>query len=232
MHQRTAQTADTMAVTRPTSTPDLSHPGLLVMDVDSTLIDEEVIDLLGAAAGVGEQITAITDHAMCGELDFAGSLKARVKLLQGLSINILDEVYAQLHFTHGALELIDELHRREWKVAVVSGGFHEIVDRLARTAHIDHWLANRLGVEHGALTGEVIGDIVTKDTKLHALRRWSAEEGIDMGQTVAVGDGANDIPMIRAAGLGIAFCAKPAVQREADRSIEQRDLTQVLDLLA
>lgn len=231
MHQQTSQALDNITAPPVASKPDLDRPSLLIMDVDSTLIDEEVIDLLGMAAGVGERITTITDHAMCGELDFAGSLKARVKLLRGLPVSAFDKVYAEVHFTRGAIDLINELHRHGWKVGVVSGGFHDIVDRLARQAHIDHWLANRLGTAHGVLTGEVIGQIVTKETKLHALRQWSADDGIDPDQIVAVGDGANDIPMIRAARLGIAFCAKPAVRREADRAITQRDLMEVVRIL-
>ena len=127
--------------------------------------------------------------------------------------------------------LIDELHRHGWKVGVVSGGFHEVVDRLAAEGHIDHWLANRLEVVDGALTGKVLGNIVCKTVKLHALQAWAARDGVPMSQTVAVGDGANDIPMIQAAGLGIAFCAKPKTQLAAHESINERDLTKVLDFL-
>ena len=126
------------------SLPTLSAPGLLVMDVDSTLIDEEVIDELGVAAGVGEQIASVTARAMNGELDFREALRARVALLKGLPTTIFDEVYHRVHFTHGALELIDTLHAHDWKVGVVSGGFHEVVDRLAADAHLDYWIANRL----------------------------------------------------------------------------------------
>ena len=121
------------------SLPTLSAPGLLVMDVDSTLIDEEVIDELGVAAGVGEQIASVTARAMNGELDFREALRARVALLKGLPTTIFDEVYHRVHFTHGALELIDTLHAHDWKVGVVSGGFHEVVDRLAADAHLDYW---------------------------------------------------------------------------------------------
>lgn len=213
------------------NTPTLSEPGLLVMDVDSTLIDEEVIDMLGDAAGVGSQIANITARTMAGELDFCEALRARVALLKGLSQHIFDDVYHHVHFTTGALELIETLHSHGWKVGVVSGGFHEVVDALAKDAHLDHWLANRLAVQDGYLTGEVIGDIACRTTKLHALQQWAQDDGIDMSQTVAVGDGANDIPMIQAAGMGIAFCAKPAVQQAAHHAIHTRDLRQVLDLL-
>ncbi len=211
--------------------PTLARPGLLVMDVDSTLIDEEVIDELGEAAGCGERIAEVTARAMRGELEFCDALRARVALLQGLPVSVFDTVHDKLHFTNGALELIDTLHAHGWKVGVVSGGFHEVVDRLVAEAHIDHRLANRLEVRDGHLTGKVLGDIVCKTVKLHALREWAKREGVDMAQTVAVGDGANDIPMIQAAGLGIAFCAKPKTQLAAHEAINERDLTKVLDFL-
>ena len=213
------------------SLPTLSAPGLLVMDVDSTLIDEEVIDELGVAAGVGEQIASVTARAMNGELDFREALRARVALLKGLPTTIFDEVYHRVHFTHGALELIDTLHAHDWKVGVVSGGFHEVVDRLAADAHLDYWIANRLEGADGRLTGKVLGEIVCKTVKLHALREWAKQLDIPMSQTVAVGDGANDIPMIQAASLGIAFCAKPKTQLAADEAINDRDLMHVLDYL-
>lgn len=214
-------------------TPTLRRPGLLVMDVDSTLIDEEVIDELGEAAGVGERISAVTARAMNGELDFAQALDARVALLKGLPTSIFDDVYRRLHFTNGALRLIDELHAHGWKVGVVSGGFHEIVDRLAEAAGLDYRIANRLEVDGSTctLTGRVDGPIVTKDVKLRAMRRWAAADGVDATQTIAVGDGANDLPMIGEAALGIAFCAKPAVRRAAPHTIDERDLTRVLDYL-
>lgn len=212
-------------------TPTLSQPGLLVMDVDSTLIDEEVIDELGAAAGIGEQIASITARAMNGELDFREALQARVALLRDLPTSVFDDVYRRVHFTHGALDLIDALHAHGWKVGVVSGGFHEVVDRLAADAHLDFWIANRLEAADGRLTGRVLGDIVTKDVKLQSLHDWASHMGINMDQTVAVGDGANDLPMIHAAGLGVAFCAKPAVQADAPHRVNERDLMRILDFL-
>lgn len=211
--------------------PTLSRPGLLVMDVDSTLIDEEVIDELGAAAGVGGEIASVTARAMNGELDFREALEARVALLKGLPVSIFDQVYHGVHFTNGAIDLIDALHAHGWKVGVVSGGFHEVVDRLAEDAHLDFWIANRLESNDGKLTGQVLGSIVTKDVKLESLRTWANRMGIDMAQTVAVGDGANDLPMIHAAGLGIAFCAKPKVQREAEHCLNERNLAKILDFL-
>ena len=211
--------------------PTLSRPGLLVMDVDSTLIDEEVIDELGAAAGVGDEIASVTARAMNGELDFREALEARVALLKGLPVSIFDQVYHGVHFTNGAIDLIDALHAHGWKVGVVSGGFHEVVDRLAEDAHLDFWIANRLESNDGKLTGQVLGSIVTKDVKLESLRTWANRMGIDMAQTVAVGDVANDLPMIHAAGLGIAFCAKPKVQREAEHCLNERNLAKILDFL-
>ena len=135
------------------ATPTLSKPGLLVMDVDSTLIDEEVIDELGEAAGSGDEIAKVTERAMRGEIEFCDALRERVALLKGLPVGVFDTVRDKLRFANGALALIDELHRHGWKVGVVSGGLHEVVDRLAAEGHIDHWLANRLEVVDGALTG-------------------------------------------------------------------------------
>ena len=196
------------------SVPTLSEPGLLVMDVDSTLIDEEVIDELGVVAGCGEEIAGVTARAMRGELEFCDALRARVALLKGLPVSAFDT-----------------LHEHGWKIGVVSGGFHEVVDMLAAEGHIDYWIANRLEVADGCLTGKVLGEIVSKTVKLHALQTWADRLGIPMSQTVAVGDGANDIPMIQAAGLGLAFCAKPKTQLAADKAINDRDLTHVLDYL-
>lgn len=213
------------------SVPTLAEPGLLVMDVDSTLIDEEVIDELGEAAGSGEEIAKVTERAMRGELEFCDALRARVALLEGLPVSVFDTVHDKLHFTKGALELIDTLHAHGWKVGVVSGGFHEVVDKLAAEGHIDYWIANRLEVADGRLTGKVLGEIVCKTVKLHALRKWAKQLDIPMSQTVAVGDGANDIPMIQAASLGIAFCAKPKTQLADDEAINDRDLMHVLDYL-
>jgi phosphoserine phosphatase len=201
------------------------------MDVDATLINEETIDLLGALAGVGDDMAAITARTMAGELDFAQSLRRRVALLEGLDASALDKAFHSSHFTTGAFELIDALHRCGWKVGAVSGGFHETVDRLASAAHLDHWLANRLEAHNATLTGKLAGSIVTKDTKADALRIWAASDGISLDHTVAVGDGANDIPMLEQAALGIAFCAKPAVRQRADACIDTRDLRLVLDLL-
>ncbi len=205
--------------------------GLLVMDVDSTLIEEEVIDLLGEKAGLGEKISEITEAAMSGELDFKEALKERVDLLSGLPTTIFDEIYKEIHLTNGATGLIETLHGRGWKVGVVSGGFHEIVDKLAVDLKLDYVFANRLAVQEGYLTGETYGTIVDKSFKLERLKQWAKENKLDLSEVVAVGDGANDIPMLNAAGLGIAFCAKPAVKAAVAYHIDKRNLLMVLELL-
>jgi len=205
--------------------------GLLVMDVDSTLIMEEGIDLLGEEAGVGAQVAAITERAMRGELDFEAALRERVALLKGLPEDIFTRIAERIHFTPGAEELVDELHKRGYKVGLVSGGFHETVDRLAEQLGIDYVKANRLEIQQGFLTGQVLGEIVTKDTKLAMLNAWAAENKLELNQTIAMGDGANDLPMIQAAGIGIAFMAKPIVREQAPYQIQECNLYRVIDLL-
>ncbi|WP_060976062.1 phosphoserine phosphatase SerB [Streptococcus sp. CCH8-C6] len=205
--------------------------GLLVMDVDSTLIMEEGIDLLGEEAGVGAQVAAITERAMRGELDFEAALRERVGLLKGLPEDIFTQITEKIHFTPGAEELVDELHKRGYKVGLVSGGFHETVDRLAEQLGIDYVKANRLEIQQGLLTGRVLGEIVTKDTKLAMLKAWATENKLELNRTIAMGDGANDLPMIQAAGMGIAFMAKPIVRDQAPYQIQECNLYRVIDLL-
>ena len=205
--------------------------GLLVMDVDSTLVQEEVIDLLGDEAGVGQQVADITERAMRGELDFRQALEERVATLEGLPESIVDKVYARIHFNKNAKELVAELHARGYKVGLVSGGFHETVDRLAAEAGIDYVKANHLEVVDGVLTGKTYGDIVTKEIKVQKLRDWTAENELVLSQTIAMGDGANDLPMIHEAGIGIAFCAKPIVRQQAPYQINEPDLYKVIEIL-
>ncbi|MGQ7359463.1 phosphoserine phosphatase SerB [Streptococcus suis] len=205
--------------------------GLLVMDVDSTLILEEGIDLLGEEAGVGEQVAAITERAMRGELDFEEALRERVSLLKGLPISVFDKIMEKIHFTPGAVELVKELKARGYKVAVVSGGFHETVDRLAAKLELDYVRANRLEVVDEKLTGQVLGEIVTKETKKACLEAWAAENGLDLSQTIAMGDGANDLPMIQTAGMGVAFCAKPIVREQAPFQINEKNLYKLIEIL-
>lgn len=204
---------------------------LIVMDIDSTLINEEVIDLLGEEAGVGEQVAAITERAMRGEIDFKQALEERVGLLTGLGQEVFDRTFERVTFTPGALELVCAAHERGWKVGVVSGGFHEVADRIVETAGIDYCLANRLEVVDGKLTGRLAANIVTKESKLVQLLDWSVECGVDIAHTVAIGDGANDIPMIQAAGTGIAFCAKPKTREAAPFAINERNLMLVMNII-
>ncbi|EMB97272.1 phosphoserine phosphatase SerB [Streptococcus mutans] len=205
--------------------------GLLVMDVDSTLVQEEVIDLLGDEAGVGQQVADITERAMRGELDFRQALEERVATLEGLPESIFDKVYARIHFNKNAKELVAELHARGYKVGLVSGGFHETVDRLAAEAGIDYVKANHLEVVDGVLTGKTYGDIVTKEIKVQKLRDWAVENELVLSQTIAMGDGANDLPMIHEAGIGIAFCAKPIVRQQVPYQINEPDLYKVIEIL-
>lgn len=205
--------------------------GLLVMDVDSTLILEEAIDILGDKASVGAKVAQITERAMRGELDFEAALRERVGLLEGLPESIFEEVLAEIHFMPGAAQLVDELHRRGIKVGLVSGGFHETVDVLAQDLGIDYVQANRLEVKDGYLTGRVLGQIVTKAVKLQKLQDWAAENDLGLEQTIAMGDGANDLPMIGAAGIGIAFCAKPLVRQQAPYQINEKNLYKVIEIL-
>ena len=204
---------------------------LIVMDLDSTLINEEVIDLLGEEAGVGEQVAAITERAMRGEIDFKQALEERVGLLAGLGQEVFDRTFERVTCTPGALELVRAAHERGWKVGVVSGGFHEVADRIVETAGIDYCLANRLEVVDGKLTGKLAAEIVTRERKLDALRSWAQELGLPLSQTVAMGDGANDIPMIQAAGTGIAFCAKPKTREAAPFAINERNLMLAMDII-
>lgn len=204
---------------------------LIVMDIDSTLINEEVIDLLGEEAGVGEQVAAITERAMRGEIDFKQALEERVGLLAGLGQEVFDRTFERVTFTPGALELVQAAHARGWKVGVVSGGFHEVADRIVEAAGIDYCLANRLEVQGDKLTGKLATEIVTRERKLDALRSWAYELGLPLSQTVAMGDGANDIPMIQAAGTGIAFCAKPKTREAAPFAINERNLMLAMDII-
>lgn len=204
---------------------------LVVLDVDSTLINEEVIDLLGISAQKGAEIQRITERAMAGELDFANSLQERVALLSGLPESILHEIASRISLTKGAAEVIAQLHRCGHQVALVTGGFIEVIEPLARTLGIGLIRANSLEIENGRLSGKVKGDIVDKIGKAKALEEFASELGIDLEDTVAIGDGANDVEMLHRAGYGIAFCAKPLLQEHADTIIHHRDLTILLPML-
>ena len=204
---------------------------LVVLDADSTLIQDEVIELLADAAGSRDLVTDVTERAMRGELDFAQSLRERVLTLAGLPESVFADVGRRIRPTDGVDELIAGIHAGGGIVGVVSGGFHELLDPLAAELGVDRWRANRLEVESGHLTGRVLGPIIDAEAKAVALREWAAQDGIALSQTVAVGDGANDLRMMNAAGLAVAFNAKPRVKREADLVIDHCNLSQVLPLL-
>ena len=204
---------------------------LVQLDVDSTLIQQEVIELLAAKAGVGSEVISITEQAMRGEIDFEKSLRARVALLKGLPVSAISEVQKQILLTPGAKTLVSTLHTLGHTVAVVSGGFIDVIAPLLKELDIKYFKANSLGIENGVLTGEVIGPVIDRAAKAAALREFAVAQSISMDQTIAIGDGANDLDMIAAAGLGIAFNAKPAVKAAADSSISQPYLDSVLYLL-
>ncbi|KAA0024173.1 phosphoserine phosphatase SerB [Antrihabitans cavernicola] len=204
---------------------------LIVFDVDSTLIQGEVIEMLAAHAGVEDEVREVTEAAMRGEIDFTESLHRRVATLAGLDESVLDEVGDSLQLTAGARTTIRTLRRLGFHCGVVSGGFRQVIDKLAHELELDFVQANTLEVIDGKLTGRVIGDIVDRQAKATALRRFAAEVGVPMEQTVAVGDGANDIDMLNAAGLGVAFNAKPALREIADMALSHPFLDAVLFIL-
>lgn len=204
---------------------------LVVMDVDSTLIQQEVIELLAAKAGALKEVQEITSAAMRGELDFSQSLVARVALLKGLPESTLDEVRGEITLTPGARTLVQTLKKLGHSVAVVSGGFTSVIEPLIKELGITHYRANTLEVKDGTLTGKVLGTIIDRAGKATALREFAKIEGVDLQQTIAIGDGANDLDMIAIAGLGIAFNAKPAVKAAADSSVSAPYLDSVLYLL-
>lgn len=204
---------------------------LIVFDVDSTLIQGEVIEMLAARAGAAEEVAAITEAAMRGELDFAQSLHQRVSTLAGLPAELLDEVGAEIELTPGARTTIRTLRRLGFHCGVVSGGFRQVIEPLADELMLDFVAANHLEIVDGKLTGRVVGEVIDRAGKAKALRNFAAQAGVPMEQTVAVGDGANDIDMLTAAGLGVAFNAKPALREIADASLNHPYLDTVLFIL-
>lgn len=204
---------------------------LIVFDVDSTLVQGEVIEMLAAHAGVEDKVRAVTEAAMRGEIDFAQSLEQRVATLAGLPESVIDEVAAQIELTPGARTTIRTLRRLGFRCGVVSGGFRQVIEGLAHDLELDFVRANTLEIVDGKLTGRVIGDIVDRAAKADALREFAREVGVPIEQTVAVGDGANDIDMLGAAGLGIAFNAKPALREVADTALSYPYLDAVLFVL-
>ncbi|MFL6052379.1 MAG: phosphoserine phosphatase SerB [Actinoallomurus sp.] len=192
---------------------------LIVMDVDSTLIQGEVIEYIAEHAGLADKVAEITEAAMRGELDFEGALRERVAMLAGLDENVLAQVRDRIEFSAGVRTLVRTLKRLDYKFAIVSGGFTQITDGLAADLGIDYTAANVLEVEDGKLTGHLVGPIIDRAGKAAALRRFAAAAGVPISQTVAIGDGANDLDMLAAAGLGIAYNAKPVVRQAADTAV-------------
>jgi len=204
---------------------------LVVLDADSTLIRNEVIELIADEVGRGAEVAAATEAAMRGEVDFATSLRSRVEALAGVPVAAFERVLARIEPTPGVTALIDAVHERGGVVGVVSGGFHEILDTLAPRLGVDVWRANRLEVADGVLTGRVDGTVVDAAGKAAALREWATAHGVPLSRTLAIGDGANDLQMMAAAALGLAFNAKPAVRAQADLVVGPVDLSQVVPLL-
>ncbi|MDM7889774.1 phosphoserine phosphatase SerB [Curtobacterium sp. RHCJP20] len=204
---------------------------LVVLDADSTLLEDEVIELLADHAGTRPQVQAVTERAMRGEIDFAASLRERVATLAGLPADVCTRAQQAVRVTRGAEELVRGVHAAGGTVGVVSGGFHEVLDPFASRLGLDHCRANRLEVVDGTLTGRVLGDVVDAHAKAATLREWAQADGVDAAHTVAVGDGANDLEMMRVAALSVAFDAKPRVREQADVAVVDRDLSVVLATL-
>lgn len=204
---------------------------LVVLDADSTLIRNEVIELLADEAGRRAEVQAATEAAMRGEVDFSTSLRSRVAALQGVPVSAFERVRARIEPTPGVRDLTAAVHDRGGVVGVVSGGFHEILDHIAPGLGVDRWRANRLELADGELTGRVDGDIVDGAFKAASLQEWAAELGVPSHATIAIGDGANDLQMMAVAGLGLAFNAKPAVREAASLVIGPQDLSEVIALL-
>lgn len=203
---------------------------LVVLDCDSTTIQDEVIELLAEAAGSRDQVAEVTERAMRGELDFAESLAERVATLQGTAETVFAQAYGRVRLSPGIRELIAAVHERGGKVGVVSGGFHEVLDPLAEDLGLDFWRANRLEVIDGHLTGRTVGPVIDAAAKAAALREWAEASGIPLTATVAIGDGANDLEMMGVAAIGVGYNAKPVVQDRADVSITD-DLALAIPLL-
>lgn len=204
---------------------------LVVTDVDSTLIQQEVIELLAAHTGREAEVAAVTERAMRGELDFAQSLHARVQALAGLPASVVDDVVARVRPTDGAVELISAVNAAGGRVCAVSGGFTQVLSPLAERWGLHAHAANRLEIVDGALTGRVVGDVVDRAAKARMLRHWAAEASLDPAQAVGVGDGANDIDLLDTAGCGVALCAKPALRVHAQVILDLPSLTPLRWLL-
>jgi len=204
---------------------------LIVMDVDSTLVQGEVIEMLAAHAGCADEVARVTEQAMRGEVDFEESLRARVALLEGVDASVLDEVYDEIELAPGARTMVRTLKRLGYRFAMVSGGFTQVTDRIAADLGFDFAHANELEIVDGRLTGRIVGDVVDRAGKAEALRRFAAEVGLSEDAVIAIGDGANDLDMLSAAGLGIAYNAKPVVQQAAHTAVNVPYLDAIMYLL-
>ena len=205
--------------------------GLCVMDVDGTVILEEVIDLLGREAGREAEISQITSQAMRGELDFESSLRKRVSFLAGLPVSVFDKVFNTIHLSPNVQEFISILQMNSIVVGLVSGGFTPIVERLAKTLGIAYFSANQLEVKDDHLTGKLVGKIINPKVKKETMEKWREELKLPQERTVAIGDGANDLLMLKSAGLGIVFCAKEVLKKEIPNHVDKRDFLKVLPLI-
>ena len=204
---------------------------LVVMDVDSTLIQQEVIELLADYAGVMPQVRLITEQAMSGELDFRQSLAKRVGLLEGLSEDIFQWLKPRIELTPGVEQLISAVHAIGGKIGAVSGGFSQVLEPLANQIGLDYWMANKLEVSNGKLTGNLVGPVIDAEAKATALKSWASDSGISLKHTIAIGDGANDIQMLECAGYAVAFRPKPVLKKYADLVIEENSLLSLLEKL-
>lgn len=205
--------------------------GLCVLDVDGTLILEEVINLLGREAGHEAEISQITSRAMRGEIDFESSLRKRVSLLEGLPDSVFDNVFNSIHLSLNAQEFISILQKNGILVGLVSGGFTPIVERLSKSLGIAYFSANQVEVKDSHLTGKLVGQIISPQIKKETLEQWREELKLSKERTIAIGDGANDLLMLRSAGLGIAFCAKEVLKKEIPHHVDKRDFLEVLPLI-
>lgn len=204
---------------------------LVVMDVDSTLIQQEVIELLAEYAGMMPEVKEITEQAMSGKLDFKQSLEQRVGLLEGLSEEIFEWLKPQIELTPGVRQLISAVHDLGGKIGAVSGGFIQVLEPLANEIGLDYWMANKLEVLEGKLTGRIVGPVIDAEAKATALKSWATDSGVGLEHTIAIGDGANDIPMLQVAGYAVAFRPKPVLKQYADLVIEENSLHSLLQKL-
>lgn len=204
---------------------------LLVLDVDSTMIEQEVIELLAERVGLRDQVKMLTDQAMAGEIDFREALLKRVGLLEGLNAKVLEELLAEIRITHGVPELISAVHNSGGLVGAISGGFSQVLELLSAKLNLDFFKANNLEIENDVITGKIIGEIVDAEVKARTLLRWAGEYGFDLSSTVAVGDGANDIQMLKASGFAVAFRPKEVLRDHADLIIEGDSLEPLISVL-